>query len=198
METADIKKYKIVYPSIIAIGLSIISIGLSVIRTTPFVFENTAFYGWIMTILSLFVTILITWQIYKVALFDSKVNKKIRDAVSLLKEENSIEINKSSCLEYLRLASILSEQLGYNPDSVISYLSLAANTALRIEDQTVLNKLFDDIETAYKKEIFRKAYSQKTFDDFYTQLKKLLGKNDRVYDLVKKIEEIKIKENIII
>lgn len=67
--------------SSVAIVLSFVSIGLVIIRTTPFTFDNMEFYGWVIAILSLLVTILIGWQIYNVMYIDAKIKDSLKSAI---------------------------------------------------------------------------------------------------------------------
>ncbi|GHU57158.1 hypothetical protein FACS189411_09910 [Bacteroidia bacterium] len=59
------------------------------IRTTPFVIENTDFYGWVTATLSILVSILLVWQIYNTLSIEQKMKTYIID--SEIKMKKSVE-----------------------------------------------------------------------------------------------------------
>ena len=102
--------------SIAAIVLSIVAIGLAIIRTTPFVFENTDFYGWVLAGLSLLVAILIGWQIYSYISVEQRANK-ILDEISKKYadlDSKNYDLMNSVDLKFKELEAVSVSQQGMN------------------------------------------------------------------------------------
>jgi hypothetical protein len=63
--------------SAIALAISVAVALFAMVRMTPFTFENTSFFGWVVTVLSVLVTALLGFQIYNYISVEKRINKTL-------------------------------------------------------------------------------------------------------------------------
>jgi len=151
----------------------------------------------IVAVLSLLVLLLIGWQIWNYIVFEKKVDSKIKhkldEAEKRLKEESEKVIATYSYFSYLSSAASHHNSFGWELDVVLDNLGLGIVCIVELKnyDTTILDPLFDEVEILCKNNDFGTNYKKYAIgvDRFIPTFKKLLSKDERVYDLLKEIEK---------
>lgn len=163
--------------------------------------SEAAYMDWmsaIIAILALLVMILIGWQIWNYVYFekklDDKIASKLNEVEKKFRKEQEEQIAISNYYSYLKSAASHQDSFGWHPHIVLNNLAQAIEEIIKIKDCdiSVLTPLIDHIEELCKfNNVFGSEYEvyAEGVDSFIPKLKLLLGKDEKIYDLLKEIEK---------
>lgn len=151
----------------------------------------------IIAILALLIMILIGWQIWNYVYFEKKLDKKIQnrlnEAENKLREENKKQIALSNYYSYLHSAISHQNSTMWDINVVLENLTYAINQLLdyHFTEKEHLNPLINNMEILCKRKSFGTNYKgyANAVDKFIPIFKQLLGKDERIYDLLKEMEK---------
>jgi hypothetical protein len=176
--------------SIVALGLSLSSIFWGYDITWNVEILSTAILLTFIGILATFVVVSNYVQVKDVK--DEFKNVEI-GLKKEIKEYNDKEIKSAIGLSYLDSSLLSQMSFGWEPNVVIGYLTSAIKPILESQNENLLKNLIDIIENHSQdsRVFYSKSLSSIIYNKFLNEFKLLLGKDERVYDLLQEIKKLR-------